>query len=243
MRYLLLALVLTGCVSKKDMVRAQSKYDLGVAYYREGNTESAITTLRESVAQDPRNWRARNALAIAYIARGENTLAEESFAVAMQLNGEEAEILVNYGAFLVRIGRLEEGIEVFNRALKDLDYRNPSLILSNLSFAYLRAGKLTEAHDHAREAIRRTPTLCEAWFHLGLVEEARGDADAALAAYSELVRACPGESVGARLRTGCLQAKGPLPQLGEDTLREVVAEVPNTSLADEARDCLRSAGL
>ena len=29
----------------------------------------------------------------------------------------------------------------------------------------------------------------------------------------------------------------------EDTLREVVAEVPNTSLADEARDCLRSAGL
>ncbi|MFZ5481215.1 MAG: tetratricopeptide repeat protein [Myxococcota bacterium] len=240
MRLALAALLLVSCVGPKRAERAASRVDLGAAYYREGNPEAAITTLREAVKMDPRNWRARNTLAVAYIAKQEPELAEEAFEGALRLNPDEAEILVNYGAFQLKAGRVDEAIATFEKALKDLDYRNPPLIQSNLALAMLQANRLDEALAYAREAVRRQPLLCEGWFHVGLVQERRKDQPAALEAYRKLVETCPNEGVGARLRTGCIQVEVGMAEEGVAELRRVISEAPNTPLADEARVCLRS---
>jgi len=244
MRLLLLLLLILGpgCVSQRKLRIAQAKFELGVAQYYEGNPEAAIATLREAIETDGRNWRAHNALAVVYVAKGQPELAEGSFRRALQLKKGEAEILVNYGAFLAANGRAPEAVERLEEALDDLDYRNTSAILSNLSFALVESGRADEGRDRAAEAVRRMPTLCQGWFHLGYAEEARGDLDAAVAAYNRQRDECPNDSMGARVRIGCIQLAGPVPEIGVDTLDAVLADAGDSSAAAEARACLRGAG-
>lgn len=243
----LLALVVSiggvaGCIPKKQIARAASRVDLGTAYFREGDYSAAVESLREATQTDPRNWRAWNALAMAYVAKGQPELAEEAFGRALHLNPDEAEILVNYGAKQLNEGKPEEAVATFTKALDDLDYRNQAVVLSNLSMALVSAGRPNEALTAAREAARRTPTLCEAWFHIGVAQEALGDDEAAIEAYKQQIDRCSTEAVGARLRLGCLQVHGPVPELGARSLEAVLAEVPGTGMADAARVCLRELG-
>lgn len=228
----------SACVSPARINRAAGQLDLGTAYYREGNFEGAVDTLRGAVKLDPRNWRAWDNLAIAYIAKGDNEQAQEAFDRALKIDPDEGEILLNYGAWLMNVGRTDDAIAAFVHAGKDVDYRNQSMVLSNLSAAYLTVGRNDDALASAREAVRRSPDLCEGWFHLGLAQEARGDVPAALEAYDNLIHRCPKESSGALLRTGCLQVKGADPESGTDALQRVLRTEPGTHLADEARLCL-----
>ncbi len=233
---------LGGCVSQARMEKAATRVDLGIAYLNEKNPEAAVAALREAVKLDPRNWRARSALAMAYVAKGEPALADDAFKKALRINPSEGEILVNYGAFLVASGRPAEAIPVLEKATDDLDYRNPGMVLSNLSRAHLDAGDPEKAAARAREAVKRVPGLCPAWYHLGLAEEARGQAEAALAAYDTLTQTCPDEALGGWLRAGCLMAtRGD--SIGADiALSHVVDHAAGTPMADEARACLAQVG-
>lgn len=232
---------LGGCISQSRITRSSAKVDLGASYYREGDIEGAIATLRDAAKLDPRAWRPLNALAIAYIAKGQNDLAEETFRRARRLAPAEAELLNNHGTLQLKSGRTDEAIASFQLALKDLDYRTPAMIFSNLSFALLQAGRPDEALPYAREATRRAPTMCEAWYHTGLVQEARKDALAALEAYRQVEQTCPTASLGARLRVGCIQVQVGLAEDGRTILQDVLIAAPGTPLADEARACLGAA--
>jgi Tfp pilus assembly protein PilF len=234
---LALTLLLAGCVSAHDRARALARTELGIAYYKEGNTESALATLRDATDLDPAAWKAWNALAVAYIAKGEHGLAEKAFARALRAAPEEGEIHVTRGAYYVRTGRLSEAEADFRAALADLDYRNPAVALSNLSYALVLAGKPAEGVEVAREAVRRAPKLCEARYNLGLALEARKDDLSAIEAYTEQTRVCPEESAGARLRLGCIQVRIGMVDEGRAMLDALAAELPMTRMADEARAC------
>ncbi len=238
----LVVLSLLGCVSPKRVERAHAQATLGVAYLQEKNPEGAITALREAVKLDPRNWHAHNALGMAYAAKGSGELAEASFKRGLAINPGEGELLLNYGAFLVKAGRPTDAIPVFEKALEDLDYRNPAMVMSNLSRAHLDSGNPAKALASADEALRRVPKMCPARFHRGLAQEALGKTDAALRDYAVLAEDCPNESLGGWLRTGCILA-----QLGDyagadAALRHVTDVALDTPMADEARSCLQSAG-
>ena len=238
----LTALLLLSCVSKARIETASRRLDLGTAYYREGSYEASIEALREAVKADPRNWRAHNQLALAYVARGSKEEAEKSWHRALAIDPKEAEILVNYGAFEVQQGRVPEAIATFELALQDLDYRSPAAVLSNLSYALTQGGRPDEAVARAQEAIRRVPKLCQAYYHLGLAYEAKKDAEGALDAYRQLVEVCPDGAVGGRLRTGCLLVEAGRGEEARAPLARVLDEAAGTPLADAARACLQKAG-
>lgn len=232
----------TGCVSEKSMARAASRTDLATAYLNEKNPEAAVAAAREASKLDPRNWRARSVLAMAYIVKGQPEMAEESFLAALKINPDEGEILVNYGAFLVQQARPLEAIPLFERAIGDLDYRNPATVLSNLSRALLDAGQPDQAVVRAEEALRRSPNLCPALYHLGLAQEARNQPELALSAYDKLTETCPAEAVGGWLRSGCIRAGlGDRPGAAAD-LGQVESLAPGTQAAIEARSCQALAG-
>jgi type IV pilus assembly protein PilF len=237
--FVLLPLALAACISPKRMAQAEAKVGLGAAYFREGNVESAIGELREAARLDPRSWRPWNTLGILYIAKGEQALAEEAFDRALRLAPEEAEVLNNYGTLLVDLGRNDEAVTAFQSALKDLDYRSPAIVYSNLAFALHQVGRPEEALRYAREATRRAPSLCRAWYNLGLIQEARQDALAALEAYREAQLACPDDATPAAIRTGCLQVAIGMPD-GAEILQGIALRNPGTNWADEARTCLQA---
>lgn len=237
---ILLATGLGGCVSAKNADRARTRADLGVAYFREGSTESAIATLREAVDLDRRNWRAWNALGIAYVQKGEPRLAERAFDRALRAAPGEGEVLVTRGAFLVRNGRPHEGVRDFRAALADLDYRNPAVVLSNLSYALVLDGDPRQGAEVAREAVRRAPTLCEARYHLGFALERAGETDAALAAYRDHVARCPDVALGAKLQLGCMLSRTGDRGEGEMLLQEVLQGTSAPEALRAARACLEA---
>jgi Tfp pilus assembly protein PilF len=240
--FVLVAFGLAGCISEKRVQRGHAQATLGVAYLQENNPEAAVATLRESVKLDPRNWHAHNALAMAYAAKGSPELAEAEFKAGLRINPDEGELLLNYGAFLVTMRRPAEAVPVFEHALEDLDYRNPAMVLSNLSRAHLDAGAPDRALARADEALRRAPKMCPARFHRGLAHEALGKTDAALRDYAVLAEDCPTESLGGWLRMGCILAGLGDYEGADAALRHVTDVALDTPMADEARSCLQSAG-
>jgi Tfp pilus assembly protein PilF len=238
----LAAAMTLGCVSEHRMQLAQTHVDLGTAYYREGNIEGAITMLQDATKEDPGNWRAVSNLGVAYAAAGRVEMAGKCFAHAARMVPDEGEVLLNYGAFLVNTGRAEEAVPVLSRGLHDLDYPNGSMLLSNLAKAYTAVGRHEEAVKSAREAVRRSPKLCQGWFNLGLAQEARGDAPAALEAYQELESTCPSEALGAKLRTGCILAGQGRTDAAAEPLEAVIDGAAGTTMADAARACLAPKG-
>lgn len=235
------ALTMGSCVSAKRISRAEGQYELGAAYFKERDFESAVKTLRTASELDPRNWRAWNALGLAYIAKGDTVAAEDAFDHALRLNKGEGEILINLGALQLKTGLVKEAIATFKLATEDLDYRNQALVLSNLSRALYQDHAYDAALSSAQEAVRRSPALCEGWFHVGLIQEAKGQPDAAIEAYRTLEERCPDEALGAHLRAGCLLVKGGQPEDGAAELQALIVKVPGTPFADQARLCLAGA--
>ncbi|MSQ01184.1 MAG: tetratricopeptide repeat protein [Myxococcales bacterium] len=237
-----LVLLLVGCISEKRASRASAKAQLGVAYLNERNPEGAVATLRGAVKLDPRNWHAHNALAMAYAAKGEAALAEGAFKDALRINADAGEILVNYGAFLVTVGRPAEAIGVLEHGLTDLEYRNPARILSNLSRAHLDVGNVDKAIARAEDALRRSPKMCPARFHLGLAHEKQGRMDQALRDYATLTDDCPQEAIGGYLRTGCILASMGDFDGASASLRHVTDAALDGPMLDEARTCIARSG-
>ncbi len=235
---LLLLPLLGGCVSKATVMRASTQSDLGTAYYKEGQIELAIETLRHAIELDPGNWRARSNLAIAYVAKGQPDLARASFKAALRQAPREAEVLNNYGTFLLAAGEAPEAEALFRKALEDLDYRNPAIVYSNLAAALIQTGKLEEAERVAEEAIRRMPALCDSYYQLGRAQEQQKDTPGALDAYARLADSCPTESMNAKVKVGCLQIASGQQALGAALLEEVILNARGTTVEKDARACL-----
>jgi Tfp pilus assembly protein PilF len=233
---LVFAALCGGCVSAKQVERSRSRTDLGVAYYREGNAESSIAMLREATELDGRNWRAWNALAVVYVAKGETVLAGKAFDKALRVSPGEGEILVSRGSFHVRNGDLKAGIADFRVALRDLDYRNPAVALSNLSYALTLDGDPRQGAEVAREALRRAPEMCEARYHLGMALERLGDLAGAASSYRAHIDACPDRSDGVRVQLGCMLSKSD-PVGAAQLLDELIERAPDSAFASAARTC------
>jgi len=100
-RLLALALVffLSACATapddKKDdqkrMIRAsRANVQLGVAYMRENELDTAMTKLKKAVDQDLRSVRAHDAIAVLYGRIDEDDLAEKHFKKALSLDSKDS---------------------------------------------------------------------------------------------------------------------------------------------------------
>lgn len=201
---LALVSVLTGCVSTQKQTMAQSNAELGAAYLREGDGAGALKVLQDAVHQDPRNWEAWNRLGLAYWAQRDLDQSEDAFDHAVNLMPDNAEVRNNYGLMLMAKGRNEEAINSFEIARKDLLYRKPAIVLSNLGQALYQVGRYDEALDVLDQALQRTPNLCQALFNRALVYQKIDRLDGALDSFEATIRSCGSTAVGSYYHAGTL---------------------------------------
>jgi len=195
-KFILVAVLVTGCVGQKRQAKAQARVELGSAYLKEGTTELAIATLSEATELDPRNVDAWDRLALAYMKRGALDEAESSFKTALNLSPESAQVNLNYSYLLINTDRAAEAIGALEMALKDLTYRQPAKILNNLGYACLLDGQVVRAILHLREAVIRSPNDCQAWFNLGVAQEANSLSDDAVESFDRVIMICPEDAQG-----------------------------------------------
>ena len=163
----LAALVLTGCVTTGGSVgdgaiersvgqnreAAKVNTELAAGYMQEGQIKVAVEKVRRAIAYDNGYGPAHHVHALLMARLGEEDKARESFARAVRLDGDNPDLLNNYGGFLCSQGDYEQAQAMFRRAYGDPLYETPEFALVNSGRCYQQAGQEAEALAQFQRAL------------------------------------------------------------------------------------------
>jgi type IV pilus assembly protein PilF len=137
--------------------RASIRLQLAVGYFQEGKMEVALDEVKQAIAASPEVADAYGLRALIYSQMGELTLADENFQRALKLAPRNPELANNYGSFLCQQGRGEQGIALFESALKNPLYQSPVKALLNAGSCSLKMKKFDAAERYLLDALRYEP--------------------------------------------------------------------------------------
>ena len=146
--------------------RAEIHTRLGAAYYEIGNYAVALSELKEALQADPDHSHAYDVLGLVYMALREDDEAERNFQRALSLNPQDSDANNNYGWFLCKRKRFDEGIEHFMAALKNPLYSTPEKSYVNAGICARDRGDLKSAADFFQRALRSQPQQLNALYQL-----------------------------------------------------------------------------
>jgi type IV pilus assembly protein PilF len=101
-------------------------------------------------------------MAVLYERIGEFDLAAQSYRKAYEADTTNGDVNNNYGVYLCKTGEEKKAIGHFLKALDDPFYSSPSVALTNAGSCELGNGKLTEANDYLRRALKIEPDFPDA---------------------------------------------------------------------------------
>lgn len=159
------AALLAGCATQPgggtgteadsgDRQRARAFTDLASAYAGRDQYKIALDELRKAITADSRYGPAYNVYGLVYMELGENTLAEENFRRAIELDRSDSEARNNFGRFLCARGRYDEGLEQFSLALRNPLYSQPEQAMANAGLCAEKKGDLALAEANLLKSLK-----------------------------------------------------------------------------------------
>ncbi len=146
--------------------------------------QKAREAAKKALAVDPENAKAFSTLGwIAMVYDNDLPAAARHLERAMELEPTNLSIIRNSANFVMRLGRLDESIEL-GEFVVARDPVNPVGHL-NLSSNYVLAGRLDEAIKASRTAMALSPGIGGAQYRLGEALLRKGDPEAALVAFKQ----------------------------------------------------------
>jgi type IV pilus assembly protein PilF len=173
------ALALTGChrtgviqqpVANPDPAlpkqtkaeKAQSAADihtrLAQHYIEIGKMEGALEKVKIAVGEDPTYVPAQTVMAYIYERINDLPNAEIHYRRAVELQPDKGDPNNNLGHFLCRIGKVQESLPYFDKAIADPFYQTPDVALTNKGGCQLQINDRAGAEISLREAVRRNPS-------------------------------------------------------------------------------------
>ena len=128
---------------------------------------------------------------VAAYQRGDLTAAFGEFTRAVEANPEDPEALNNLGQVMVRSGRAEEAIALFDRAIQHGG--DKWAYHFNRARAYGELKEWSQAVDGYREAARLFPDDYVTQFNLARALQANGDLPGAIQGFERAIQQAPGE--------------------------------------------------
>lgn len=179
---LLLIVTLAGCVSnaaeyeRKKAPHEAASYNvqLGIAYLQSGDLASAKEKIERALEQDPSNPDVHRAAALLYDRLNNESRADKHYQTWLRLKPKDPEARNNYGVFLCRHGRADEGDHLFIEAAHDPLYRTPETAYLNAGLCLVGAKKYDEAIQRFETALQIKPKYRDAMVQLGELYFDRG---------------------------------------------------------------------
>lgn len=185
-----------------NIIEAYSR--LGNIYTKAGRHADAVAAFKQALALDPEHLLSTFNLALAYRALGRIDEAIVGFERTEQLDPRSGRAHFQLGDIYMQRGEPAKALEVLTKGLAlDID-RAPFLV--KLGEAYLELERYDEAERVLTEAIGLRADVPRAQYNLALVQEQRGNASAARAAYEAEVAANP-KNYGAHFNLGRILAR------------------------------------
>ena len=138
---------------------AELQTQLGIGYLRQGKLELAWNRLQRALDADPNYSTAHNAMALVQERLKDPEKAEEHYLRAVTLNPADSAAQNNYGSFLCRNRRYEEGEHRFLQAAKNPLYDQPEIAYANAGVCLKRAGQYQKAERYLRTALEINPEI------------------------------------------------------------------------------------
>jgi type IV pilus assembly protein PilF len=159
--------------------RAKLHTELASLYYSSANYGVALEELRIAHSADSSYAPAHGMYGLVYMQLKENARAEESFARALRLSPNDADINHNYGWFLCHTGREPESIKYFMQAIRNPLYPAPWRSYSAAGLCTLRMDESKsrdkDAEAFFERALRLEPDEPAALLYLGQIRYRQGD--------------------------------------------------------------------
>jgi Flp pilus assembly protein TadD len=184
--------------------------NLGYLLAREGRIGPAIDHLSRAVALSPDDFRARVHLGDALRESNRAKEAEEEYRHALRLRPGDPEAELRLGSLLLSSGRIDDAIEPLRTATLAGPEQDRVPAWRGLGIALARRGKVKEAIDALRAAVRIAPGDADLRYNLGTLLARDG---AIAEATSELEEAL-------RLRPDFAEARRNLQLAREDAVRK-----------------------
>ncbi len=197
--------------TRVDPEASEKRYLLGADYFNKGMVEPALEELLKAVDLNPQNPDAHNLLGLVFLRKGWEAevmtsrnrclkgedlrlekqdmdahfkKAEEQFAKAIGLKADFSEARNNLAVVMIHFGRYEEAVQLEEKALANIVYREPYVAHGNLGLAYLEKHDLARASKALRQALFEQPKFCVGRYRLAKVyyeqhdwEQAAGELD------------------------------------------------------------------
>jgi tetratricopeptide (TPR) repeat protein len=153
----------------------------GVLTYQRNQVWSAATPLWEdTIAKNPRNWRAHFQLAYAYYQQGRCTEAVQHYETVAKLEKPDSRLLIDWALAYDCLHQWDPALEKLRAAAK-LD---PSAhVYSQIGMELAKAGKRTEAMQALDTAVQLDPRFDMTYVYRGYLKLAANDAAGAAAEY------------------------------------------------------------
>lgn len=162
---------------------------LGMLFHALGNTDQALSCLRQALALEPTDAIVYNNLGTVLQAQGKLPAAMESYLQALANKPDYAHAFNNLGSVAHDLGNLGEAIECYQQALAlDPDY---AMAHNNYGNAMRDLGRPDEAIAHFERSIALDPGYAMAWNNLGNIMRDQGDGEAAIVCFRKALEIDP----------------------------------------------------
>lgn len=137
--------------------RARVRLELAGAYFGRGQLDTALDETKLALQVKPDLAEAYGLRALIYAAMGEDRLAEDSFARALQLNPRDGGTQHNHAWFLCQRGQFAAAQARFEALLAQPQYRDPARSQLARGVCFGRDGKFAEAEAALMRAYELDP--------------------------------------------------------------------------------------
>jgi arylsulfatase A-like enzyme/Tfp pilus assembly protein PilF len=154
---------------------------LGNLYTNNGRHPEAAQAYRRALALNPENEGAAYSLALAYRKMGRFEEARVGFERARALDPRRGRAQFQLADLAMQQGDFERAIATLTDALR-LDADRPTFLVK-LAECHIELKQYARAEPLLREALARDSTIAQAHYDLGLIHDARGETQQAMAEY------------------------------------------------------------
>ena len=168
---------------KNNAENLEAYLNLGLAYYRQGKYQQAITEYQQVIQRDKDDYRAYYNLGLAHLALKDYLIAIANYQTALihspDFEIESKSLIYNDLALAyMMLAENEKAIRNFSKAIA-LNANNYHAYY-NRGCAYYRQGKHQTAIKDFTQAIQLKPDLTQAYVHRGILRHKIGSIDTAL---------------------------------------------------------------
>lgn len=141
--------------------KAQSAADvhtrLAQHYIEIGKMEGALEKIKLAVNDDPTYVPAQTVMAYIYESINDMPNAEIHYRRAVELQPNKGDVNNNLGQFLCHVGKVQDALPYFTKAVADPFYQTPDVALTNQGICQLKINDRVDAEASLRGALRRNP--------------------------------------------------------------------------------------